>query len=369
MKKILFVAGARPNFMKIAPVLRELEHSHGNSVVPILVHTGQHYDEAMSGVFFKSLGIRQPEYNLGVGSESHANQTSKIMVGFEDVCLKVKPDMVVVFGDVNSTIAAALVAKKMCIPLCHVEAGLRSGDRTMPEEINRLATDSITDLFFVTEESGLSNLMREGQNPDHVHFVGHVMIDNLFYQLAKLNDAQMPSELIALKTKKSPDYACMTLHRPSNVDSMPVLQNIVIALEKISKQIPIIFPCHPRTQKNLKRFGLFERLSSCVSILDPLGYNEFLYLWKDAKFVLTDSGGLQEESTALRIPCLTLRDNTERPITAKIGSNTLVGHDYEKLLFCVEQILNKTYKRGEIPRLWDGRASVRICEIITRYVR
>ncbi|HDQ40780.1 MAG TPA: UDP-N-acetylglucosamine 2-epimerase (non-hydrolyzing) [Desulfonatronum sp.] len=378
MLKILFVAGARPNFMKIAPILREIRQNHSQQIHPVLVHTGQHYDENMSGAFFAELGIDQPDYNLEVGSGSHARQTAAIMVAFEQVCQTEQPDMVLVVGDVNSTIAAGLVAKKMNVRLVHVEAGLRSGDRTMPEEINRLATDAITDIFFTTEQQGTRNLLQEGKPADSVHFVGHVMIDNLFYQLQRLKER--PVQTLAthpFKQRLAGQYACLTMHRPSNVDREEDLRPIMAALLDIARNLPIVFPCHPRTRAKLEAFGLTQDLedpaggtgpiASGIQLFPPLGYDDFLYLWKDAALVMTDSGGLQEETTALKVPCLTLRENTERPITLDEGSNVLIGRDMDLLRTSVEHILAGRCKPSSVPNLWDGQASRRIAEVLTAW--
>ena len=375
--KIILVAGARPNFMKIAPILREIE-KNPDELQGILVHTGQHYDHNMSDTFFKGLGIKEPDYNLEVGSGSHAFQTAEIMMRFEEVCLKEKPDLVVVVGDVNSTIAAGLVAKKLHIKLAHVEAGLRSRDWSMPEEINRIATDSITDLFFTTEKEGTENLLREGHAREKVHFVGHVMIDNLFYQLNKSGD-KAPSELAEGIRKRLPEkYICMTMHRPSNVDNKETLTGIIDALKAVSEKVPIIFPCHPRTKKQIELFGFKkafnlltlnqQTLNSGIYLTEPLGYDDFLYLWKDASLVITDSGGMQEETTALKIPCITIRENTERPITVEIGSNVVVGTDPEKIVEYSINALNNEWKESEIPELWDGKASERIVEVVRHSV-
>ncbi|MBN1130881.1 MAG: UDP-N-acetylglucosamine 2-epimerase (non-hydrolyzing) [Chitinispirillaceae bacterium] len=372
MKKIFLVAGARPNFMKIAPIARAIETAR--TVDYRIVHTGQHYDEGMSGTFFNELGIPEPHDNLNVGSGSHAVQTANIMIRFEDVCLKERPDMVVVVGDVNSTVACGLVAKKLHIQLAHVEAGLRSRDRSMPEEINRIATDAIADLFFTTEQEGTENLLHEGHAREAVHFVGHVMIDNLYYQLGKLSDRSVSPAIRDLKARLGKPYACLTLHRPSNVDDTAVLARLINALHELAADAPIIFPCHPRTRKNLKTSGLEERflslnsekkqLASGIVLLEPLGYNDFLYLWKDAALMLTDSGGLQEETTALKIPCITMRETTERPVTAAVGSNVVVGSDPEKIITHGRQALAGNWKKGQVPDLWDGRASERIVTIV-----
>lgn len=376
MKKIFLVAGARPNFMKIAPILRAM-NKFPHEIQPILIHTGQHYDQKMSDTFFNSLGIKKPEYNLEVGSGSHAEQTASIMVKFEEVCLSENPDMVLVVGDVNSTIAAGLVAKKLHVTLCHVEAGLRSGDRDMPEEINRLATDAITDLFFTTEPEGTKNLLKEGQKTECVHFVGHVMIDNLYYQLKRLEtlaDILVSQKVKELKKSLPNKYLCMTMHRPSNVDDKEVLTSLLKAINEVASEAPVIFPCHPRTRKNIERFGLLHlfygslqgksKISSGIILSEPLGYNDFLYLWKDAAGVLTDSGGLQEETTALKVPCITMRTSTERPVTAEIGSNEVVGIDRERIISLAQRMLAGNWKESRIPDLWDGKASERIVEIL-----
>ncbi len=366
--KIILVAGARPNFMKIAPIIRAMKQK--TSLTPVLVHTGQHYDKNMSGTFFETLGIPDPDYNLQVGSGSHAIQTAEVMVKFEGVCLKEKPDMVMVVGDVNSTIATGLTAKKLHITLAHVEAGLRSGDRTMPEEINRLATDAITDLFFTTEPQGTQNLINEGHRAESVHFVGHVMIDNLYYQLQNLTESKISQEAVKLKNSLPDKYICMTLHRPSNVDSRDKISRILNAVREISDSAPVVFPIHPRTLKNIETFGL-KSLFDTKNIIttQPLDYNDFLYLWKDSCLVLTDSGGLQEETTALKIPCLTVRENTERPITADIGSNMVVGTDVERIKLCAMDAVNGKWKKCEVPELWDGRASERIVDVLLYIMR
>ncbi|MBA4369906.1 MAG: UDP-N-acetylglucosamine 2-epimerase (non-hydrolyzing), partial [Desulfobacterium sp.] len=307
--KVFLIAGARPNFMKIAPIARAFEKQ--DQIQYKIVHTGQHYDQNMSDVFFDELGIRNPDYHLGAGGGSHAEQTAKIMVEFEKICETDRPDLVMVVGDVNSTLACSIVAKKMDIQVAHVEAGLRSFDITMPEEINRMVTDSISDLFFVTEEQGMINLRNEGKPESAIHFVGHVMIDNLYYQLSKLEPMALDAFSLHEFKKQNPAYGVVTLHRPSNVDDKQKLEHIVEALAHISETLPLIFPIHPRTRKNMDAFGI--RTPTAMKLTDPLSYMEFLNLWKDAKLVLTDSGGLQEETTALGIPCLTIRENTERP--------------------------------------------------------
>jgi len=378
VKKVILVAGARPNFMKIAPILRAMKNHP--DLRAILVHTGQHYDDNMSEAFFAGLGIKKPDYQLSIGSGTHAVQTANIMIGFEEVCRIEMPDMVLVVGDVNSTIAAGLVAKKLHIKLAHVEAGLRSRDRQMPEEINRLATDAITDIFFTTEVGGTQNLLAEGHSEDSIHFVGHVMIDNLFYQLGKMGDEDAASPSVrSLKESLLEKYLCMTLHRPSNVDDKKILTELIKTINTIASEVPIIFPCHPRTLRRLHDFGLDDlfimkesvlpEASKGIIITEPLNYDDFLYLWKDCTIMLTDSGGLQEETTALGVSCLTLRDNTERPITVEVGTNILIGHDMDKLRLEIKKALNGEKKNGRIPDLWDGNASERIVHHICRYLK
>ncbi len=361
MIKIMLIAGARPNFMKIAPIARSFNKT--DKISYKILHTGQHYDQNMSDVFFEELGIKNPDYHLGAGGGTHAQQTAKIMVEFESICEKDRPDIVVVVGDVNSTLACSIVAKKMNIKVAHVEAGLRSFDLAMPEEINRMVTDSITDLFFVTEEQGMVNLKKEGKPDSSVHFVGHVMIDNLYYQLSKLE--KMPSQTFKTteyKQQQHSRYGVVTLHRPSNVDGKGTLQAMMDSLSEISRTLPLIFPIHPRTRNNLETFGI--KPAKTITLTDPLSYMEFLNLWKDCAVALTDSGGLQEETTALGIPCLTLRENTERPITVTQGTNELVGTSKEKLMANFEKIMEGNWKTGRKPDLWDGRAAERITDII-----
>lgn len=355
-KTIYLVAGARPNFMKLAPIVRALDKASQYFKYEI-IHTGQHYDREMSDVFFEELGIPQPNHHLECGGGSHAEQTAKIMVAFESICQQQKPACVLVVGDVNSTLACSIVAKKLHIPVAHVEAGLRSGDRLMPEEINRLVTDSISDWFFCTEPAGVANLLAEGKPQEAIFHVGHVMVDNLLYQrdqLAAANTASFQST--ALKTAV-PRYGVVTLHRPSNVDDEGVLAGIISALNTVSVQLPLIFPVHPRTRINLQRFGLIP--APGVTLTGPLSYMDFLNLWKDATLVMTDSGGLQEETTALGVPCLTLRHNTERPITSEEGTNTLVGTSPETIVREALRILAGQGKVGKRPALWDGHAAER----------
>ncbi len=360
--KIFLIAGARPNFMKIAPMARVFDACP--DIEYKIIHTGQHYDHNMSDVFFQELGIRKPDFHLGAGGGSHAQQTAKIMTGFEEICQGERPDLVVVVGDVNSTLACSIVAKKMNIQVAHVEAGLRSFDLRMPEEINRMVTDSISDLFFVTEEKGLENLLNEGKDKNAIHFVGHVMIDNLFYQLKKLEDMErndLPENGFKLEF---PEYGVVTLHRPSNVDDKTTLTSIMETLSTVADTLPLIFPIHPRTRKNMESYSIVP--SKKIRLVEPLSYMAFLNLWKDARVVLTDSGGLQEETTALGIPCLTIRENTERPITVSEGTNALMGTSRQKILDSLERIMNNGWKIGQRPRFWDGKTSERIADIIKR---
>jgi UDP-N-acetylglucosamine 2-epimerase (non-hydrolysing) len=361
--RVFLVAGARPNFMKIAPIYRaSLERK---DVECQIVHTGQHYDHDMSQVFFDDLGIPAPRFHLEAGSGSHATQTAKIMVAFEEICEKERPDLVLVVGDVNSTLACSIVAKKLLIKVAHVEAGLRSFDLAMPEEINRMVTDSISDYFFVTEESGVQNLLKEGKPREQIHFVGHVMIDNLLYQKDQLDGgaADVTRFTVYPLKKDLGRYAFMTLHRPSNVDNRDTFAGIVSALNEIAESLPILFPVHPRTAKMAKQLGI--QFSERITLLAPLGFKESLFLWKDAEVVLTDSGGLQEETTALGIPCVTIRENTERPITVDVGTNVLAGTSRKGILDGYRSAMEKK-GHSSIPPYWDGKASERIWQAITR---
>ncbi len=355
--EVLCVVGARPNFMKIAPIMAAFA---ARPVQARLVHTGQHYDAAMSDGFFEQLGIPRPHVNLEVGSATHAVQTAEIMRAFEPVLDQEAPRAVLVVGDVNSTIACALVAAKKCVPVIHVEAGLRSYDRRMPEEINRVLTDQISDLLFTTERGALDNLRREGIAPERVHFVGNVMIDTLRRNLERAVPVGQ-----TLGHRPAGGYAVLTLHRPSNVDDRDTLAGLLDAVGRIASRLPVIFPIHPRTRAAAERLGLSARLEQPgIRLLPPVGYLEMLGLTREATVVLTDSGGLQEETTALGVPCITLRENTERPVTLTEGTNTLTGPDPEKILQCFADILTSGGKRGRIPEHWDGRASERIAAIL-----
>ena len=362
--KIILVAGARPNFMKIAPIIRALKHRNENTLVWKLVHTGQHYDHTMSQTFFDDLGIPEPDYFFEAGSGTHAEQTSKIMIAFEELCEKEMPDVVLVVGDVNSTLACSIVAKKQNIKVAHVEAGLRSFDLTMPEEINRMVTDSITDYFFTTEKVANENLIREGKPEGQIHFVGHVMIDNLLYQKEKLEE-EMTSDFSVSELKAGLDnYIFLTLHRPATVDNRENLSDVVNALNRIAKETVIIFPVHPRTKKMIDTFEL--ELSDNIIQLEPLGFKESLFLWKDAVMVLTDSGGLQEETTGLGIPCYTVRENTERPVTITEGTNTLIGTSGKAIWDAYRSFMSGNVKKGTVPKLWDGKSAERIVDVLLK---
>lgn len=364
MLKTLIVAGARPNFMKIAPIIKAVRawNEAGNpgddAIDARLVHTGQHYDPKMSGIFFKELGIPEPDINLEVGSGSHAAQTAGIMAKFEPVCLEEKPDWVVVVGDVNSTMACTLVCSKLGIKVAHVEAGLRSYDRTMPEEINRIVTDALADLLLTPSPDAEGNLKKEGVSADRIRFVGNVMIDALI-----ANHDQARASKILERNRLSPgEYVYTTLHRPSNVDDPESLSDIMAGLAEVAEQFPVVFPVHPRTRKRMEEFGLEPSEDSRVHLLEPVGYHDSLCLVENARFVLTDSGGLQEESTYFRVPCLTLRPNTERPVTVTIGSNRLTNRS--QLAEHMRGVLAGPRKLGSIPPLWDGRAAARIVKEI-----
>lgn len=357
--KVVNVVGTRPNFMKVAPIMRAMVEDE--FFQPVLLHTGQHYDRKMSKVFFEDLGMPRPDINLSVGSGTHGRQTGQVMSLFEDVVLKEKPELVLVVGDVNSTLAAALVAAKLHIPAAHVEAGLRSFDRRMPEEINRVLTDAICDFLFLTERSAFDNLAAEGIPREKAFFVGNVMIDTLTANKERAERSDILDRL-ALSEKT---YALLTLHRPSNVDEEAPLRRIADALVRIGRKLPIVFPAHPRTAKNLAKFGLLEDLQeSGVRLVEPMGYLDFLKAMLSAAVVLTDSGGLQEETTVLGVPCITLRENTERPITVQEGTNVLVGSDTERIVEEAEEAIAGGTGKPRTPELWDGKAAARILTVL-----
>jgi len=371
-KKVLCIVGARPNFMKIAPIMRAF-NKPDSGITARLLHTGQHYDAEMKSSFFDQLGIPDPDVDLEVGSGSHARQTAEIMKRFEPELDRWQPDMILVVGDVNSTIACALVAVKKGIPVIHVEAGLRSYDRGMPEEINRVLTDQISDLLFTTEQHAEKNLGREGIGSQRVHFVGNVMIDTLLMNREKAVPAR---EIFVRLDNPSPflgserGYALVTLHRPSNVDDPVILERLLETLVDVSSHVPIIFPVHPRTRDRIKATGLEALLQKGrITTLPPLGYLELLGLMESARVVLTDSGGIQEETTALGVPCITLRENTERPITVTEGTNTVVGSDSEKIMACFRDVIETGGKAGRVPELWDGKAAERIARVIREWER
>lgn len=362
MLKVICICGARPNFMKIAPLMDAFKRSP--NIEAKLVHTGQHYDERMSELFFRDLGIPEPDMNLEVGSASHAVQTAEIMKRFEPVVLEENPDWVIVVGDVNSTIACAMVASKLGVKVAHVEAGLRSFDRGMPEEINRVLTDSISDLLLVSEPSGVENLKKEGVADEKVHFVGNVMIDTLLKNREKAKSSKVLDELGVAPGK----YAVITLHRPSNVDDVKNLSGIFDAFEQIAKDMSLIFPMHPRTRKNIENLGLKDRVEALTALKtpEPLGYLDFLKLTSEAALVLTDSGGIQEETTILRVPCLTLRENTERPVTITEGTNRLVNPTCDSILTAYREQMARAKGDSKTPQFWDGNAAKRICEVFEK---
>jgi UDP-N-acetylglucosamine 2-epimerase (non-hydrolysing) len=368
--KVMLVAGARPNFMKVAPLFhafsrrKELAREAGIDLRVSIVHTGQHYDPNMSDIFFRELEMPAPDRHLDVGSGSHAGQTAGIMMAFERVLLEDRPDLVIVVGDVNSTVACSLTAKKLGIRVAHVEAGLRSFDMGMPEEINRKVTDAISDLLFVTEESGVRNLRNEGIPEDRVFLVGNVMIDTLKRNLLRIEDGNFaPSVPVATFCNGTKRYGVLTLHRPSNVDTREALSPVWHVLSEVARRLPILFPVHPRTRARIESFGL---QTNGIAMIDPVGYLDMLYAVKGAAIVLTDSGGLQEETTALGVPCVTIRENTERPVTVEQGTNYIVGTDPAAIRAASEVILSGKGKKGSLPPLWDGRAAERIVEILLR---
>jgi len=360
---IHLIVGARPNFMKMAPLFKELE-KYSDRYQPVLVHTGQHYDEKMSQLFFNDLGMPEPEAYLQVGSGTHGKQTARIIERYEEYILSGKqPDLVIVAGDVNSTIACALVAKKLHIPVAHLEAGLRSFDERMPEEINRVLTDRISDILLTPSEDGNINLLKEGVPEDRIHMVGNIMIDSLVEHQVTAEKSQVMREVgIA---EKEP-YVLVTLHRPSNVDELTGLEMLLGSFHEIGKKIRIVFPMHPRTSKNIQRMGLSSILADIpnLTITEPIGYLDFMKLQMNAKFILTDSGGIQEESTFFGVPCLTLRENTERPITISEGTNRLVPLDSESIIEFSMKILKGEVKKGSIPKCWDGKTAERVVKVV-----
>src|SRR5882724_1770521 len=360
--KVINIVGARPNLPKIAPLIREMQRHP--EFEPILVHTGQHYDENLSKVFFRQMGIPEPQVNLGVGSGTHAEQTAEVLKRVEPILVRHRPDLVLVVGDVNSTIAASLAAVKMGIPVAHVEAGLRSFDRSMPEEINRVLTDALAEYLFATEDAAVDNLLREGRPRDCIHLVGNVMIDSLLHFLPFAQQSSVGDELGLHNGKGWQTFGVLTLHRPSNVDSMEKLAELLGAIDAIAEKMPIVFPVHPRTQRQLTQSGIKHHPQ--LLLIPPLGYLDFLCLLSNATLALTDSGGIQEETTALGVACLTLRENTERPVTVTQGTNTLVGTNPDRIVAAAEQVLQGEGKKGRTPALWDGHAAERTVEILLR---
>ncbi len=364
MLKVINVVGARPNFMKVAPIVAAMKRRE-QDFSPLVLHTGQHYDASMSDAFFRDLELPEPDVYLGVGSDSAAAQIAAIMKQFEPVVVKEKPDWVLVVGDVNSTLACALVCSKLEVKVAHVEAGLRSRDRTMPEEINRLLTDQIADLLLTPSADADANLRKEGIVPERIRLVGNVMIDSLLKYLDRAQKSKIREQLDVADS----DYALLTLHRPSNVDDPLIFARLLDALEEISKHLPIIFPIHPRTRKMMSELNLDERLAGIVGLrlTKPLGYLDFLSLLSNARLVLTDSGGIQEETTALGVPCLTLRENTERPVTVELGTNTIVGTDPERIIAAARAVFSSAAKRKTaVPPLWDGHTAERILDELAR---
>ena len=359
-KKIVLVVGARPNFMKSAPLINELEKNN-NLFENILIHTGQHYDSNLSDFFFEDLKLPKSDIYLGVGSGTHAEQTGKIMITLEKELINIKPDLVVVFGDINSTLATAIVTSKLHLKLAHIEAGLRSFDNRMPEEINRIVTDRLADYLFVTEKVGVDNLINEGVAKEKIHLCGNIMIDAL---MNNIKSAQK-SDILAKLSLKSKEFVTVTLHRPSNVDNKEVFEKLIDILLEISKKYKIIFPCHPRTYQNLKDFKMLEKVNgNDFRIIEPLGYHDFLKLMESSKFIITDSGGIQADTTYLKIPCLTLRETTEQPSTIEQGTNTLCGNSEELIKKKVDEVLAGKYKSGRLPELWDGKTSERIVKTL-----
>ena len=361
MKKIINIVGARPNFMKIAPLMEAYKSCP--LIEPLLLHTGQHYDYKMSELFFTELGIKEPDIYLNIGSDTQAKQVARIMTAFEDVCIAQKPDAILVAGDVNSTMACSLVAAKLGIKIIHLEAGLRSFDRSMPEEINRLITDVLANILLTPSADANQNLINEGISPDKIHLVGNIMIDTLF----KFLPIAKQSEILNTLQLENKDYMLVTLHRPSNVDERSSLKKILETLHDISSTVQVVFPVHPRTMKNIAAFDLLPFLKGLI-ITEPLGYYDFQKLMSGARLVVTDSGGIQEETTALRIPCITLRENTERPVTITLGTNELIGLDMQQLKELTDKAMKGEWKPGSVPELWDGNTASRIVELISAAV-
>ncbi len=355
---VILVAGARPNFMKIAPIYQEMAK---RGIDQLLVHTGQHYDANMSQVFFDDLGIPEPDIHMGVGSGSHAKQTAAIMVEFEEICIEHNPSLVVVVGDVNSTLACAIVASKMHIATAHVEAGLRSGDMTMPEEVNRLVTDAISDILLTPSRDADQNLLQEGRSEDDVYFVGNIMIDSLFGTLESVGESSILEDL----DLASGEFGVLTMHRPSNVDDRQILVGILDALREICKSVRLVFPVHPRTSNKIAEFQLmseFEDIDN-LTMIEPVGYLDFIALVSESKIVITDSGGIQEETTALGIPCITMRENTERPITVSQGTNRIVGTKPSSIISEVDSSMRESGVNTQIPEFWDGKTAKRIVDV------
>ena len=360
--KIINIVGARPNLPKIAPLMREMQRHP--EIEPILVHTGQHYDEALSDIFFRQMGIPTPHVNLEVGSGSHAAQTAEVLKRVEPVLIEHQPDLVLVVGDVNSTIAVSLAAVKLGISVAHVEAGLRSFDRSMPEEINRILTDALADFLFVTEEDAIQHLLKEGRPRESIYLVGNVMIDSLRHFLPIAQKSPIGEDLGLKNGADWQRFAVLTLHRPSNVDSTEKLAELLGAIDSIASEVPVVFPVHPRTQQRLAQAGI--KTHPQLRMIPPIGYLDFLCLLSKATLVLTDSGGIQEETTALGVPCLTLRENTERPITISEGTNQLIGTDPAKIIAAAQSILAGNGKPGRIPPFWDGHAAERIVDVLLK---
>jgi UDP-N-acetylglucosamine 2-epimerase (non-hydrolysing) len=362
--KVANIVGTRPNLVKIAPLLREMRRQP--AIRPLLVHTGQHYDEELSTVFFRQMGIPKAEVNLEVGSGSHAWQTAEVLRRIEPVLLDQRPDLVLVVGDVNSTLAATLAAAKLGIPVAHVEAGLRSFDRSMPEEINRVLTDAVADYLFVTEEDAVDNLVAEGRPRERIYLVGNVMIDALWQLLPLAQESRIGHELDLMDGNGFRAFAVLTLHRPSNVDAAETLTRLLRAIEGVADLLPVIFPVHPRTRQRLAELEIGKHPG--LRMIPPVGYVDFLCLLSRAQLVLTDSGGIQEETTVLGVPCLTLRENTERPVTVTQGTNRIVGQDPARIMDAVQETLAGNAQEGRVPRLWDGHAAERIVEILLREI-